>query len=280
MKKIMFLFVVLSTLMLFATSCYKPNEPITETPTDTIPFDDEPVSILFSVNGVYIKMLEVEGGTFNMGAYSDDKFAADAEKPKHTVTLSTFFIGETEVPQVLWQAVMGNNPSEFKGDRIPVENVSWNDCQDFIAELNQLLSAQLDGKHFRLPTEAEWEFAARGGNKSKGYTYSGDNNIERVGWYEGNSYSQPHRTNNLSPNELGIYDMTGNVFEWCLDWFGEDYYSVSPSNNPQGPTEGTARVNRGGSWKSHSLISRCISRNSALEDCRYNNLGLRLVLSE
>ncbi|MBR7028214.1 MAG: SUMF1/EgtB/PvdO family nonheme iron enzyme, partial [Bacteroidaceae bacterium] len=196
-----------------------------------------------TVDGVSFKMIAVEGGTFLMGSPESDADTDDDEKPQHEVTLSNYYIGETEVTQELWETVMGSNPSEFKGPKLPVENVSWDDCQTFIGKLN----AQT-GKTFRLPTEAEWEYAARGGKKSKGYTYSGSNTIGNVAWYDGNSGGTTHEVSTKQANELGIYDMSGNVLEWCQDWYGATYYENSSTTAPQGPASGTYRVLRGGSW--------------------------------
>ncbi|MBO4772403.1 MAG: SUMF1/EgtB/PvdO family nonheme iron enzyme, partial [Bacteroidales bacterium] len=191
----------------------------------------------------YGKMIFVQGGTFQMGATSeqgDDAF--DWEKPVHSVTLSDYYIGETEVTQGLWKAVMGNNPSNFaKGDNYPVDSVSWYDVQDFLKKLNAKT-----GRTFCLPTEAQWEFAARGGNKSQRFKYNGSNNIDDFAWYNGNSNSQTHAVKQKLPNELGIYDMSGNVWEWCQDWYGQ--YSNVAVTNPQGASSGSSRVLRGGSW--------------------------------
>ena len=161
-------------------------------------------------------MIPVEGGTFTMGSNINGSWSN--AYPEHTVTLSDYSIGQTEVTQELWIAVMGNNPSHFKGDpQRPVERVTWDDCQSFINELNKLT-----GRHFKLPTEAQWEFAARGGNQSMGFTYSGSNNLNDVAWYENNSNNSTHPVATKTPNELGLYDMSGNVQEWCQDWCG--YY--------------------------------------------------------
>ena len=169
----------------------------------------------FEANGVSFTMIPVEGGTFTRGATSEMTEPSDWEKPTHQVTLSSYYIGETEVTQALWKAVMGSNPSWFKGDDLPVEKVSWDDCQTFISKLNALT-----GKNFRLPTEAEWEFAARGGNQSRHTQFSGSSRIDDVAWYDGNSGDKTHPVKTKQPNELGIYDMTGNVWEWCQDWYG------------------------------------------------------------
>ena len=160
----------------------------------------------FTVNGVSFNLVYVAGGTFQMGSNVGDY----DEKPVHSVTLSDYYIGQTEVTQELWQAVMGSNPSDFKGAKNPVNNVSWNDCQEFIIKLNRLT-----GGRFRLPTEAEWEYAARGGNKSRGYIFSGSDYLGSVAWYEDNSGDEVHPIGSKSANELGLYDMSGNVFEWC-----------------------------------------------------------------
>ena len=229
----------------------------------------------YEANGVSFQMVEVRGGTFTMGATgAQGSDAYDNEKPAHSVTLSSYFIGKTEVTQELWQAVMGSNPSCYKGNRRPVECVSWDDCQTFISKLNSLT-----GKNFRLPTEAEWEFAARGGIKSKGYKYSGSNTIDDVAWYYSNSGKTTHEVGTKSPNELGLYDMSGNVQEWCNDWYGD--YGSSPSNNPTGPGSSTRRVSRGGCWGNYARICRSSDRIGNLTpDDRGNFLGLRLCLSE
>ena len=229
----------------------------------------------FNVDGVSFTMKAVQGGTFTMGSSDDDADALNNEKPAHSVTLSNFWIGQTEVTQALWQAVMGKNPSGFKGDKLPVEKVSWTDCQDFIKELNTKT-----GKKFRLPTEAEWEYAARGGNKSKGYKYSGGNDIDKVAWYKDNSSEKTHDVGTKTANELGIYDMTGNVHEWCSDWYSNSYYSHSPTTNPQGPNTGSYRVLRGGCMFSSAPSCRVAFRGNGKPDKRDDDLGLRLVLSE
>lgn len=221
-----------------------------------------------TVKGVSFQMIAVEGGTFQMGSNSGD----NDEKPVHEVRVNSFSIGQTEVTQELWEAVMGTNPSDFKGNKKPVEKVSWNDCQTFIQKSNQLT-----GKQFRLPTEAEWEFAARGGTQSKNYTYSGSNNIEDVAWYTNNSGNTTHDVGTKSPNELGIYDMSGNVYEWCQDWYGSDYYSSSVVNNPTGPTSGSYRVDRGGSWLSNAAYCRVSLRSSLAPSFAYSNPGFRLA---
>ena len=235
------------------------------------PEPETPEGNTYTANGVQFTMVAVEGGTFQMG--SEDRDAYDSEKPVHQVTVSSFAIGQTEVTQELWEAVMGSNPSYFKGAKLPVEEVSWNDCQTFITKLNQLT-----GQQVRLPTEAEWEFAARGGNSSKGYKYSGSDNIDAVAWYTSNSSRKTHEVATKAPNELGIYDMSGNVWEWCQDWYNSSYYSSSPTSNPTGPTTGSSRVGRGGSWGSNVRSCRVSYRNYFAPDSRSYNLGLRLAL--
>ena len=225
-------------------------------------------------NGISIEMVKVEAGSFNMGATPEMENPYDSEIPVHRVTLTNnYYIGKYEVTQALWQAVMGSNPSYFKGDDLPVEKVSWDDCQDFISKLNAMT-----GKRFRLPSEAEWEYAARGGKKSRGYQYSGSNTLGDVAWYYGNSGPKTHAVGTKQPNELGIYDMTGNVWEWCQDWVGS--YSSSPQTNPTGAASGSLRVNRGGSWDISARFCRSSYRDGDTPGGRYGNLGLRLVLSE
>ena len=225
-------------------------------------------------DGISIDMVKVEAGTFMMGATSEMKDPYSDEKPVHQVTLTNdYYMGKYEVTQALWQAVMGSNPSNFKGDNLPVETVNWNDCQEFISKLNSLT-----GRKFRLPTEAEWEYAARGGKKSRGYQYSGSRKISDVAWYEGNSRSKTHPVGRKQANELGIYDMTGNVWEWCSDWYG--FYSSSSQTNPMGSDSGAKRVRRGGSWCYIARICRSSYRYGDAPDCRGLYLGLRLALSE
>lgn len=241
---------------------------------ETRPMLDEPNVETITVNGVSFKMIRVEGGTFWMG--NDEEKAYDDEKPVHQVTLDTFSISEAEVTQELWQAVMGTNPSHFKGPHRPVERVSWDDCQNFIRKLNSLT-----GRNFRLLTEAEWEYAARGGKKSKGYKYAGSNDIDEVAWYDDNSGSQTHDVATKRANELGIYDMSGNVWEWVQDragsWKGPKKYDSVLQINPQGPSSGSSRVNRGGSWSSDAGFCRVSFRDGSAPSYRDYRLGLRLA---
>ena len=218
-----------------------------------------------TVKGINLKMIYVEGGTFAMGSNSGES----DEMPVHNVTLDSYYIGETEITQAQWRAVMGSNPSGYTGDNRPVENVSWNDAQEFCKKLSELT-----GKRYVLPTEAQWEYAARGGNQSKGYTYSGSNNIDEVAIYD--VYSSKHsKVKRKRPNELGIYDMSGNVWEWCSDWYGS--YSSSSQTNPQGPNSGSLRVLRGGSWFSSASYCRVANRNDNYPSYANSNYGFRVV---
>ena len=225
-------------------------------------------------DGISIDMVRVEAGTFTMGATAEMKDPYGDEKPTHRVTLiNDYYIGKYEVTQALWQTVMGNNPSYFKGDNLPVEQVSWKDCKKFLSKLNRIT-----GKMFRLPTEAEWEYAARGGNKSRGYQYSGSNNLLDVAWFFDNSGSKTHAVGTKQANELGIYDMSGNVMEWCQDRYGK--YNSSSQVNPTGANRGFSCVNRGGCWGSIARNCRSSFRIDSTPDDRGFALGLRLVLSE
>ena len=240
-------------------------------PSNTI--SDDVITIPVK-DGICIEMVKVEAGTFMMGATSEMKNPYDDEKPVHQVTLTNdYYMGKYEVTQALWQVVMGKNPSYFKGDNLPVNYVRWKDCQRFISKLNSMT-----GRKFRLPTEAEWEYAARGGKKSRGYQYSGSSNISDVAWYDGNSGDKTHPVGSKQANELGIYDMTGNVLEWCQDWYGS-YYSSSQTN-PTGATSGSRHVNRGGSWAKNVRRSSPSCRYGAIYVDRDLDLGFRLALSE
>jgi len=219
------------------------------------------------------EMVFVQGGTFMMGAtHEQGSDIHKDEKPIHRVTVSDFYIGKYQVTQAQWKSVMGNNPSKFIGYDLPVELVSWEDVQDFISKLNTQT-----GKQYRLPTEAEWEFAARGGNRSKGYKYSGSNNDENVAWYSYNSGSGTKPVGTKSPNELDIYDMSGNVREWCSDWFGE--YRSYTETNPQGSISGSYRVCRGGCWYDFEWSTRVSYRYYLIPNIRDNGLGFRLTHS-
>ncbi len=243
--------------------------------------NDEPETETITVNGVSFNMVKVESGAFMMGSPNSDREANPDEKPQHQVLLSTFYIGQTEVTQALWEAVMGSNPSANRGADNPVEYVSRNDMNVFISKLNQLT-----GKHFRLPTEAEWEFAARGGNKSQGYTYPGSNDAGEVAWYDKNSSGATHPVAQKKANELGLYDMAGNVWEPCMDYYDADYYSISPVNNPCNTTVSSVRVMRGGGLGNVRWFCRIAMRaDQVYLDDQSNmdsnwDMGLRLVLSD
>lgn len=269
-------------MTVISTSCGK-DEPVN--PDDPVN-PDEPQTETFTVNDVSFTMVPVEGGTFIMGTDYNSPDDFYWEQPAHEVTLSSYFIGQSEVTQALWQAVMGENPSYFSTRnnydtnlQRPVECVSWNDCQTFITKLNQLT-----GRTFRLPTEAEWEFAARGGNQSQGYEYSGSNNLDDVAWYwysipsriSGNAGYGTQTVATKAPNELGLYDMSGNVWEWCQDYWG-GIYSSEAQTNPVGPSTGDTHVYRGGSWGSYKGC-RVSYRVSEKPTFTLFDIGLRLAL--
>ena len=240
-------------------------------------YPDEPVGGLrtqfFDVNGVNFTMIPVEGGRLFMGAVSSSGASSD-EYPLHHVFLSDFYIGETEVTQELWQAVMGSTPSGSTGSaNLPVVEVSWNDCQSFITKLNELT-----GQNFRLPTEAEWEYAAVGGLRGHGYIYSGSANIEDVAWYYWNTNLKRQEVATKKWNELGIYDMSGNVWEWCQDWYDSSYYSSSKADNPTGPSSGSYRVYRGGGFRNEAKDCRKSKRGHGTPGFHSYDLGLRLAL--
>jgi formylglycine-generating enzyme required for sulfatase activity len=241
---------------------------------------DDPQYVEIEANGVRFIMIHVEGGTYKMGATPEQgSDASSREKPVHQVTVDDFYIAQTEVTQELWMAVMGSNPSYFPGSLHPVEYVSWAECQDFITALNALT-----GWSFRLPSEAEWEYAARGGNQSLGYKYAGSNDVSAVAWYSGNDSWETrgtgeHGTHDVAtrmPNELELYDMSGNVHEWVQDWYGD--YSSGSQVNPVGPSSGTARVYRGGNWYFDEWFCRVSFRNSVSPTYHSHGIGLRLAL--
>ncbi len=222
-----------------------------------------------------LEMVCVESGTFTMGKEDGENYAWEKE---HSVTLmNAFWIGKTEVTQAQWKAVMGDNPSNFKGDNLPVEQVSWDDCKAFCVKLNKLFAGNLPpGYRFDLPTEAQWEYVARGGNKSKGYQYSGSNDIATVAWYQDNSGSKPHPVGlGKTPNELGLYDMTGNVREWCRDQYERGY-----ARDPEflRGNKGSDRVSRGGSWNDNARYCRSWYRYCLVPTSRRGYLGFRLAL--
>ena len=222
-----------------------------------------------------IEMIAVQGGTFSMGCTLDNVDNCSAsETPAHRVTVSDFYIGKYEVTQAQWKLVMGDNPSRYKGDNLPVEKVSWRKVKKFIIRLNTIT-----GMQYRLPTEAEWEFAARGGNNSRSYEYSGSNNVGNVAWYRENSEGKTHAVGTKASNELGIYDMSGNVLEWCSDHYGR--YSSNEQIDPKGPKSSnpSQRVIRGGSWSSNARSARVSFRFGTRPGGRYTHVGFRLARS-
>jgi formylglycine-generating enzyme required for sulfatase activity len=228
----------------------------------------------FTVNGVSFNMVTVDGGTFMMGATveEDADYQVFMGSPKHQVALSSYRIGQTEVTQELWVAVMGSNPSADQSNlQYPVSNVNWNDCDTFITRLNALTGLQ-----FRLPTEAEWEFAAQGGTRSKGYIYSGSDDLEQVAWINTNSDNHCHPVGTKKANELSLYDMNGNVEEWCHDWYS--LYTEDPVVNPTGPETGTSRIHRGGRWSSGAKFCRITRRDGFAPTVIRNYMGFRLAL--
>ena len=225
---------------------------------------------VFTDSATGMQMVFVKGGCYQMGDTFGDGYAN--EKPVHEVCVNDFYIGKYEVTQGQWQRIMGNNPSYYKncGDNCPVEQVSWNDIQQFIQRLNNQ-----SGKQYRLPTEAEWEYAARSGGKSE--KYAGGNDVDAVAWYDGNSGRETHPVGQKQPNGLGLYDMSGNVWEWCSDWYGEKYYGQSFRDNPDGPSSGSYRVLRGGSWNDKPRDVRVANRLGYNPGYRDYYFGFRLA---
>ncbi len=245
--------------------------PKKETPPPPPP--TRPSTITYKLpNGVDMEMIWVAGGSFDMGGSDNEAQAPDSEKPVHKVTLNGFYIAKYPTTQAQYKAIMNYNPSQFKGDNLPVENVSWEDAVEFCHRLSDLTN-----KTYRLSTEAEWEYAARGGNKSRNYKYAGSNNIDTVAWYEQKGGATTRPVGQKNPNELGLYDMSGNVWEWCNDWYAADYYKNSPANNPTGPASGAARVLRGGCWRIFAQYCRTATRNINTPSIRNCYIGFRLV---
>ena len=241
--------------------------------------EDQPQDVLsldksFDVNGCSFKLIFIEGGTFSMGATSEQVGAYPDEKPVHSVTIDDYYIGETEVTQELYEAVMGNNPSQFKGDlQRPVEKMSWNSCNEFVQRLNELT-----GENFCLPTEAQWEYAARGGKNAEGMMYSGNNDIENVGWHKSNANGSTHSVKMKEPNALGLYDMTGNVMEWCQDYFGK--YTPDHQDNPVGAPYNyeEKHVIRGGAWCFAAKHCRITNRTGEYPHSLSSASGFRIAM--
>ena len=273
--------IIAAIFILYSLIVTKKADEQPELPTITVPEKTEHIVSETTVKTAHpaatewpygIEMIHVLGGSFMMGCTPEQSDCSDNEYPEHEVTLSDFYIGKYPVTQGQWKAVMGENPSILKGDDLPVENVSWNQAQEFIKKLNQNT-----GKNYRLPTEAEWEYAARGGSQSRGYKYSGGNDIGEVAWYEGNSGDKTHPVGTKKANELGIYDMNGNVFEWVNDRY--ESYNVSWNSNPEGAASGSSRVLRGGCYGIIAKVMRISYRISFNPGMRLGILGFRLALS-
>lgn len=252
------------------------SNPSLDEPLPQVEVRKEDNAITFIVNGEAFKMIKVEGGTFTMGQQDEDKktLSFTDEKPAHQVTLDTFYIADVTVTQELWKAVYPTaDISQKKGrEHLPKVKISWYDCRRFAQRLSKAT-----GYNFRMPTEAEWEFAAKGGVKSKNYKFAGTNSLSFVAWYNtGNKPIQPVKK--LKTNELGLYDMSGNIYEWCADWYDKDYYASSPQHNPQGPEEGQYKVIRGGSVFSTADSCRISMRMRHDPKLREAGVGLRLVL--
>ncbi|MDI9529911.1 MAG: formylglycine-generating enzyme family protein [Candidatus Cloacimonadota bacterium] len=246
---------------------------------------EEPQGWQFGLSAVVSDWVYVEGGSLMMGSNDGE----DDEKPVHKVTVSPFWIGKYEVTQAEWKEVMNSNPSYWKGDQLPVEQVNWFDAVDYCNKLSikegltpcysgsgKYITCDWTANGYRLPTEAEWEFAAREGVKDKGYMYSASNDINSVAWYWDNAGKQTHSVGSKAANELGIYDMSGNVWEWCWDWYDEGYYAKSPGLDPRGADSGSYRVLRGGSWLNDDNFCRVANRFIFNPDCSYNNFGFRV----
>lgn len=217
-----------------------------------------------------IELIHIHGGTLQLG--STDAVAEDDEKIQMNTEVGDFYLAKYEVTQALWMAIMGNNPSTYRNcPECPVETVSWEDAQAFIHALNEKT-----GENYRLPTEAEWDFAAKGGTQSQGHKYSGSPQLDEVAWHDQNSEGRPHEVGQKKPNELGLYDMSGNVYEWCADWYSPTY-EYHADVNPHGPTEGVFRVLRGGDYTCPAAFCRIANRRSFLPSTRMNFNGLRLA---
>lgn len=220
-----------------------------------------------------MEMVHIKGGCYLMGDVFNDPEGGSDEGPVHEVCVDDFYLGKYEVTQGLWEEIMGDNPSRDGSceDTCPVEKVSWNDVSAFIRALNQ----RSDTGSYRLPSEAEWEYAARSAGKRE--KYSGGDDVDRVAWYNMNSGGKLHSVGTKAPNGLGIYDMSGSVWEWVNDWYGNDYYSISPRDNPSGPALGVDRVVRGGCSTGEAYNMRTARRNAYLPETRRRSLGFRLV---
>ena len=224
-------------------------------------------------NGVKLEMVLIPAGEFVMGSPDSDKDAQGWEKPQHRVRITqAFYLGRYKVTQEQWEAVMGKNPSHFKEPRNPVEQVSWNDCQKFLAKLNE----KVGGRKFSLPTEAQWECACRAGTKTRYYFGDDESKLGEYAWYEDNSGNRTHPVGGKKPNAWGLYDMHGSVWEWCQDWWKDGYYAKSPMDDPTGAATGSFRVFRGGCWLNPVGYCRSACRDGYLPGRRTYHLGLRV----
>ena len=230
---------------------------------------------LVTVESIYDNMVTITGGSFEMGCSDGDSECSDEETPQHTVTLSSFKISAYEITQGQWMAVMGDNPSEIKtcGTDCPVDAVSWDDVQDFIDALNSKT-----GLSYRLPTEAEWEYAARAGTSTKYYCGNDESCLDTIAWYQGSADAQPHPVGLKAPNAWGLYDTSGNVWEFVSDWYDEDYYADSPAADPPGPSSGPGRIRRGGGWYYNAYSCRVSKRSYSYQENPGAGEGFRLVL--
>jgi formylglycine-generating enzyme required for sulfatase activity len=229
-------------------------------------------------DGVVIELVLIPAGPFDMGSPDNEvgRFGS-MEGPVHRVRITrAFYMGKHEVTQEVWEKVMGTNPSNFKGAKNPVENVSWDDCQDFLKKLNALAKAQ---GNFRLPTEAQWEYACRAGTKTRFCSGDADAGLTDYAWFGANSGGTTHPVGEKKPNAWGLHDMHGNVWEWCADWWEQDYYGKSPRDDPTGPVTGAGRVLRGGSWDDGARYCRSASRFIINPGDRFDGLGFRVAVS-
>ncbi len=235
------------------------------------PLDAKTAEIVKEIDA---QMIAVKGGNFTMGCVNQqDTECINWEKPRHTVTISDFKIGKFDVTQKQWKVIMGTTPSGKYCPECPVVNVTWFEAQEFINKLNQLT-----GKNYRLPTEAEWEYAAKGGSKSHGFRYSGSDDASQVAWYDSIISKEIHPVGTKKSNELGVYDMSGDVWQWCSDWFDAKYYMASPSNNPMGPSTTKVKVVRGGSWWGPMRDCRTANRDNFPPESKDDDVGFRLVI--
>jgi formylglycine-generating enzyme required for sulfatase activity len=274
MKKIITLPVIIFCIINVSFLGCETEDPDNGTTTTTTVENDPEIERIFN------NMVSIPGGTYEMGCSPDDSECEYDELPQHTVTISAFKMSAYEITQGQWEAVMGENPSYFSisGEDCPVEYVTWNDVQDFIEELNSQT-----GENYRLPTDAEWEYAARAGTTTKWYCGDDSGCVEDIAWYWddfGSQTQQTHPVGQKTPNAWGMYDMSGNVQEWCQDWYDNIYYSVSPGTDPQGPESGSSRVTRGCSWTHGVGYCRSASRDHSFHSLKSSYLGFRLALPQ